>query len=122
MRVLVAFEHARSVYAQTIARAIRQLRPGLEVRSGSLGELDRELEGFEPHVVVCSRAKDAHPGTRGAWVHIPTEEGLPEEEKLASICLDGERWRTDGPPLSELLAVVDETQERLRRGALSEAC
>ena len=87
-----------------------------------LGDLDRELEGFDPHVVVCSRPKDAHRGAIGDWVHIPTEEGMPEDGRLASICLDGGRWRTDGPPLSELLAVVDETQERLRRGALSDAC
>jgi len=122
MRVLVAFEHARSVYSHTIARAIRELRPGLEVRSGLLGELDRELEGFDPHVVVCSRPKDAYQGVRGAWVHIPTEDGLPEDERLASVCLDGERWKTDGPPLAELLEVLDETRERLRRGVLSEAC
>ncbi len=122
MRVLVAFEHARSVYTHTISRAIRELRPGLEVRSSPLEALDRELEGFDPHAVVCSRPKEAHPGARGAWVHIPTEEGLPEEERLASVCLGGERWRTEGPPLSELLEVLDETRERLRRGALSEAC
>jgi len=122
MRVLVAFEHARSVYSHTIARAIRELRPSMEVRSSLLGELDRELEGFDPHVVVCSRPKEAHPGARGAWVHIPTEEDLSEDERLANICLDGERWRTDGPPLAELLEVLDETRERLHQGALSEAC
>lgn len=122
MRVLVAFENLRSVYSHTIARALRELRPGLEVRSSGLDELERELEGFNPHVVVCSRPNGTHPGVRGAWVHIPTEDGPGDDERLAQICLDGERWRTDGPPLSELLEVLDETQERLRQGALSEAC
>ena len=122
MRVLVAFEALRSVYSHTIARAISELRQGLEVRPCVLGELDRELGGFDPHVVVCSRPKDAHQGARGAWVHIPTQDGPGGEEALASICLEGERWRTDGPPLSELLKVLDETRERLREGTLSEAC
>ena len=122
MRVLIAFEDVRSVYARTIARAIRELRSGLQVRSSGLDELEHEIESFDPHVVVCSRPNGAHPGARGAWVHIPTEEGLPEDERLASICLEGELWRTDGPPLSELLEVLDETRERLRQGALSEAC
>ena len=124
MRVLVAFEDFRSVYSRTIARAIRELRPGLEVRLSGLGDLEQELEGFDPHVVVCSQPNGAHPtGARGAWVHIPTEDGLEDdEERLARICLDGERWRTDGPPLSELLEVLDETQRRLREGELSEAC
>jgi hypothetical protein len=122
MRVLVAFEDVRSVYSHAIARAIRELRPELEVHSTVLGELDRELGGFDPHVVVSSRAKGTYPGARGAWVHIPTEDGLGEEERLAGICLEGERWRTDGPPLSELLKVLDETHRRLREGELEEAC
>jgi hypothetical protein len=122
MRVLVAFEDVRSVYSHAIARAIRELRPELEVRSTVLGELDRELEGFDPHVVVSSRPKGMHPGARGAWIYIPTEDGMADEERLARICLDGEQWRTDGPPLSELLEVLDETQRRLREGELSEAC
>jgi hypothetical protein len=122
MRVLVAFEDVRSVYSGTIARAIRELRSGLEVRSSGLDELEGELESFDPHVVVCSRPNGTHPGARGAWVHIPTQDGLGDEERLARICLDGEMWRTDGPPLSELLGVLDETHKRLREGELSEAC
>src|SRR5215217_9161592 len=123
MRVLVAFEEVRFVYSRAIARAIRQLRPGLEVRSSVLEELKRELVRFDPHVVICSRPNGTHPSTRrGAWVHIPTDDGLEDEERLARICLDGEHWRTEGPPLSELLEVLDETHERLREGVLSEAC
>jgi hypothetical protein len=122
MKVLAAFEAVRSVYSHTIARVIRELRPGLEVRLCVLGELDRELGGFDPHLVVCSRPKHAHQGARGAWVHIPTQDGPGDEEALASICLEGGRWRTAGPPLSELLEVLDETRERLREGTLSEAC
>jgi hypothetical protein len=55
-------------------------------------------------------------------VHIPTDDGLEDDERLARICLDGEHWRTEGPPLKELLEVLDETHERLREGTLSEAC
>jgi hypothetical protein len=122
MRVLVAFEDVRFAYSRAIARAIRQLRPGLEVRSSVLEELKRELVRFDPHVVICSRPNATHPSTRGAWVHIPTDDGLEDDERLAGICLDGEHWRTEGPPLKELLEVLDETHERLREGTLSEAC
>jgi hypothetical protein len=52
MRVLVAFEDVRSSYSRVIARAMRELRPGLEVRSIVLEELERELVRFDPHVVV----------------------------------------------------------------------
>jgi hypothetical protein len=122
VRVLVAFEDARSVYRETIVRAVRALRPDLEVRSAAIADIGRALGRFDPHVVVCSRPNGEHPGGRGAWVHIPTEDGADDDERLARVCLEGERWRTDGPPLAELLEVVDQTEERLREGSLTEAC
>jgi hypothetical protein len=122
MRVLVAFEDVRSVYADTIASAIRDLRSGVHVRSSALRELEQELGSFDPHVVVCSQPNGLRPSARGAWVEVPTEDGLEDGERLARICLDGEHWRTDGPPLAELLKVLDETHKRLREGNLSEAC
>jgi hypothetical protein len=122
MRVLVAFEEVRPLYRHMFASAIRDLRPVLTVRVASLDGLAYELGRFDPHVVVCSQPDCEHPGARGAWVHIPTEDGAQDEARLAEICLEGERWRTDGPPLSELLAVIDETQRRLLERGLSEAC
>ena len=122
VRVLVAFEDVRSVYAEVIVRAICVLRHTPEVRSAALGELERELIRFDPHVVVCSQPNGEHPGARGAWVQIPTDDEVFDEERLAQVCLDGERWRSDGPPLAELLDVIDQTQSRLREGSLTEAC
>ena len=119
----MAFEDVRRVYRDVIARALCELRPSLEVRSVSLGEqLERPLARFDPHVVVCSRPNGGHSGGRGAWVEIPTDDKATDEERLARVCVDGERWRTDGPPLSELLEVIDRTQERLREGELTESC
>ena len=122
VRVLVAFEDARGVYGEAIARALAELRPDLEVRRAPLAEIGRELRDFDPHVVVCSQLNGEHPGGRGAWVQVPTEDGATDDERLARVCLDGESWRTDGPPLAELLEVVDRTEERLREGSLTEAC
>src|SRR5215203_6919354 len=98
MRVLVAFEEIRFAYSRVISRAISELRPGLKVRSIVLEELERELVRFDPHVVVCSRPNGTHPTStrRGAWVHIPSDDGLEDDERLARICLDGEHWRTEG--------------------------
>jgi hypothetical protein len=70
-------------------------------------------------VVVCSQPNGYHLTGHGACVHIPTDDGMGDDERLAEICLDGERWRMDGPPLSELLAVIDETRERMREGSLT---
>jgi hypothetical protein len=122
MRVLVAFEDVRSVYSDIFARAIRLQRPGLDVRSSSSTTLERDLVCFDPHMVICSRPpKGTHPSTRrGAWVHIPTDDGLKDDERLARIYLGGEHWKTtDGPPLPVLVEILDETHERLGEGALS---
>ncbi len=119
---MVSFEDARGVYGEAIARALKELRPELEVRTAPLADLGRELCGFDPHVVVCSQLNGERPGGRGAWVQVPTEDEATGDERLAQVCLDGESWRTDGPPLAELLEVVDRTEERLREGRLTEAC
>ena len=122
MRVLVAFEDVRAVYRDVFARAIRELRPALSVRSASVGVLEHELLRFDPHVVVSSHPSGVGAAGCSAWVHVPTEDGLQDDERLARICLDGERWRTEGPPLVELLGMLDETEDRLREGSLSGAC
>ena len=51
VRVLVAFEDARCMYGEAIARALGGLRTDLEVRRAPLAEIGRELRGFDPHVV-----------------------------------------------------------------------
>ena len=122
VRVLVAFEDACGVYREAIARALAELRPDLEVRPAPLAEIDRELRGFDPHVVVCSEPDGAHPGGRGAWVQVPTDDGVDDDERLARLCLEGERWDTEGPTLGEILFVVDETRRRLRERDLTATC
>jgi hypothetical protein len=119
VRVLVAFEDVRSVYRETIARAVGELRPDLEVRSAALAEIGRELRGFDPHVVVCSQTGDGHPGSPPAWVQVPTDDGAAADGRLARMCLEGECWDTEGPTLGEILYVVDETRRRLREGRLA---
>ena len=122
VRVLVAFEDVRGVYGEVIARALAELRTDLEVRQAPLAEIGRELRGFDPHVVVCSRKNGEHPGGRGAWVQVPTNDGADGEERLARMCLEGERWDTEGPTLGEILFVVDETRRRLRERRLAGTC
>jgi hypothetical protein len=50
-------------------------------------------------------------------VPVPTDR-----EPLAQPCLEGERWDTEGPTLSEILAVTDETAKRLRERRLAGRC
>jgi hypothetical protein len=135
LRVLVSFDDAHRSYRELIACALRKLRPHLEVRHAPLDDLGAQLRSFEPQVVVCSlphsaaegeaegEAKGADPdararsASRGAWVTAPVDTSRPAE-----ICLDGEVWSTDGPPLSEVLEIIDETEARLHEGHLVGGC
>jgi hypothetical protein len=122
MRVLIVFEDLRYLYRELLVKALLDWRPTLHVRSASLQELADVLLEFEPHVVVCSEPNGAHPAGSGAWVQIPTGESSEDSARLAQLCLDGEHWLTEGLPLSELFAIIDETKERLEEGRLSEDC
>ena len=119
----MAFEDARGVYREAIARALGGLRTDLEVRRAPLADIGRELWRFGPHVVVCSQTDDGHPGGRGAWVQVPTDDETDDDdERIAQLCLEGERWDTEGPALGEILDVIDETRRRLRERRLAGTC
>jgi hypothetical protein len=97
VRVLVAFEDARGVYGEAIARALGELRTDLQVRRAPLAEIGARARGFDPHVVVCSQLNGERPGGRGAWVQVPTDDGADGEERLARMCLEGERGTRKAP-------------------------
>ena len=92
-----------------MASAVRMHRPRVEVVAAGLGGLGEEVSRFDPHLVICSRANTVDLGGRPAWIELP-----PDPNRLAEICLDGQRSETFNPALEELLSVLDET-ERLAR-------
>jgi hypothetical protein len=50
-------------------------------------------------------------GRRAAWIVLAEEPDEPSE-----VCLGGRRTGVSNPGLGEVLAVLDETEERLRDG------
>ena len=107
---------------ELLVKAILDWRPTLIVCSASLEEIVAAISDFTPHVVVCSEPNGDHPAGRGAWVQNPTDDPAEDHARLARMCLDGEHWSTEGPSLSELLAVIEEARERLQQGTLSSDC
>jgi hypothetical protein len=108
-RVLIAFEDEYRTYRAFMASAVRTHRPHTEVVAAGLSGLGEEVARFDPHLVIRSQPNTVDPGGRPAWVELP-----PDPERLAEICLDGERSEVINPALDELLSLVDET-ERLAR-------
>jgi hypothetical protein len=76
------------------------------------------LERFELDAVVCSRPSAEYPnGGMGVWVELPTEPA-----QTGDICIGGDHEGAVNLGLKRVLSVLDETEERLRRGALAESC
>ena len=118
MRVLVAYEESYRSYQDAIVRAIKDHRPHFVVRESTTQELQATLERFEPDAVVSSRPSAEYPsGGKGAWVELPTEPS-----QSGDICIGGDHEGAVNLGLRKVLSVLDETEERLRRGVLAESC
>lgn len=118
MRLLIAYEDDHRVYSGVMERVLRESRPHLlEVEAVRMRELQAAIERINPHMVLCEQLNPAPPGGRGAWIKISYEPGEPSE-----VCLDGQRWELDNPGLDQLLAIIDEAEELVRRGQILQGC
>jgi hypothetical protein len=116
MQLVVAIE-PRS-YRQVIGEAIRALRPHVEVTVLEPGTLGAGVVRLEPELVFAARGPATFgPTGRTAWV-----EFRPYEEPPARVCLAGRRWELEVVELSDLLSIVDQTEELIRaaKGELGE--
>ncbi len=106
-RVLVGFEDRYRIYRDSIARAIRNARPHIEVTVCERGVLEAEMARFDPHLVICDLPipMELVEG-RLAWVELS-----PHPEGTWMICVGGRCWESLNPSLRELLSVVDKTKE-----------
>jgi hypothetical protein len=99
----VAFEESYRIYRETIAAALRVLRPETEVKSTILEELEGELERFDPQVVICSGHKEVEPGIRLAWIELSIDPTMPNK-----ISVGGRHYERTNPTMEELLKVIEE--------------
>lgn len=117
MRILIAYEDSHRSYGQTLAGAIRGLRPVVETAVVQVRELEAEVGRFDPHLVVCNRPNTIDPGDRLAWLRLSDEPEEPSE-----FCLAGRRWGAENPGLDEVLAFIEETEKLLRPGRTLRGC
>jgi hypothetical protein len=103
IRVLVAFEESYRTYRDTIAAAVRILRPETEVKSTTLEELEGELERLDPEVVICSRHKEVESGTRLASIELSMNPTIPTK-----MSVGGRHFERTNPKVEELLEVIEE--------------
>lgn len=114
----MSYEDTYRLYRLVLAAAIEDSRPHLWVRSVALADMGSELAAFDPHAVVCSRPAIEHgQGNTSAWLQLPAEPNQP-----GYICLGGDHEVAVNADLAKVLRVLDEAEERLRRGALEGLC
>ncbi len=106
MVVLIAIE-PRS-YRQVIGQTIQALRPHVEVVVLEPGTLEAGVARLEPDLVFADRPASSSSGGP-AWV-----EFRPYEEPPARVRLAGRTWELEEVELSDLLSIVDRTEELLR--------
>src|SRR5919112_4676298 len=105
MRILISYEDSYHVYSDALERAIRGLRPEVEVAACNLAEIAEQLESFDPHLVVSSSPNTVDPGGRAAWYRLSPEPGEPSE-----ACLSERRSHRPNPSFEELLSFIDEVE------------
>jgi len=111
MKVLVAFEKEYRAYMAAIAAAIRMFRSNVEVALADSGELEAEVDRFDPQLVICSSPIPSNPVAPKiiAWIELSPEPDQPSRFRI------GERgWESTNPTLGEILPAVDETKRLYR--------
>jgi hypothetical protein len=94
------------MYSEALAHTLANNRPQAEVLRLEPAELDGQLEGFDPQLVVCNEATDRIRATATSWVSLSYEaRGI-----TASVCLDGRRSTVEEVEVKDMLAIVDEAE------------
>lgn len=103
MRVLVALEDEYRAYREVLAAGVQALRPGAQVSTTVLSDLEDEMARFDPQVIISSRSVDAGTGDWGTWIELPTDPSRP-----TVVSVGGRSFEQSNPTLDALLKIVDE--------------
>lgn len=112
MRVLVAFDDEYRAYLSVITAGISILRPNIDLDVARPGELEKEIERFDPQVVICSQPNTVGPGDRLAWIELPIDPMQPAKAWIAGRCSESAHLS-----LEELVTVIDEVGDLSRKNA-----
>ncbi|QIN79653.1 hypothetical protein GBA65_15215 [Rubrobacter marinus] len=117
IRILVAFEDEYRAFRDTIAEALRVLRPGDEVEAAGLGAIGNRVARFDPHLVIASVPNAFDPGGRVAWVELSPDPEMPSE-----VCVGGRRREAANPSVEDLVFVAEETEGLIGEERNPRAC
>jgi len=106
LRVLIAI--APTMYWETLELALLRYRPHVEARITGPDDLDEEVVGFEPHVVVCNNVTPTIRRSVPSWMEVPYHSSD------ATIHLHGQGESTvEDISTGDLFSIIDRTEELL---------
>ena len=103
IRILVSFEEGFHAYRDTLAAAIRIIRPNAEVVTVEPMEIRPTAKRFRPDVIIGSPLTKADVEGVPAWVELSLDPAKPSR-----ISLNGCYSETVNPTLDKLLVIMDE--------------
>ena len=110
MRVLLSFEEEYRTYMEAMAAAIREFRSDAEVVDAEIGELEAEVERFDPQLTITSPRVPENPlDDRLSRIYLSPAPNQPSRFQVGE-----RRWESTNPTLGEILSVIDETKRLLR--------
>lgn len=104
-RVLVANDPG--AYRDAISRALRVMRPELEILAAAPEDLDREYTRLQPSLTVCSRLTSVVESGISDWIEL-----YPDGVSVARFSSGGERLTFVRPDFDLILSLVDRLPPR----------
>ena len=103
IRIIVSFEHEFHAYQETLAVAIRILRPDVEVMTVNPEEVAGAAKRFRPDVVIGSPLDELEVGGVPAWVELSLDPS-----RASRLNVNGYYSEMVNPTLDNLLLVIEE--------------
>ena len=91
------------MYGEALAYALAKIRPQAEVVRVEPVELDGQLNGFHPQLVVCNEATDTVKALAASWVALSYEA----RSITASVYLQGRRSTVEDVQVADMVALMD---------------
>jgi hypothetical protein len=113
LRVVVTFENNYHAYQDTLATAIRILRPDAQIMTVGPEEIGAATKRFGPDVVIGSPIKKADVENVPAWVELSLDPG-----RTSRVNVKGYYSEIVNPTLDKLMMIIEEIVPTNRKEAL----
>lgn len=101
-RLLVLVANDPGAYRDAISKALRMMRPDVEVLDVPPGDLDREYARLQPDLTVCSHLTKVVESGTSDWIEL-----YPDGISVAHFSVGGERLTIAQPDFGLILSLVD---------------